>query len=662
MEYISIGLWVALAITVFCTLKWLLVGIIVNVDGDEVALLERRWFGEQMANGRVVALPHEVGLQAKTLGPGLHFLFPFIYTVKKVPMIDVQPNEIALVEAIDGAPIPPGKIFGQTTSAHNYFQDGEAFLTGDGKKGPQVSVIPPGKYRINPYLFKIKTVAAIEIPSGVVGVVTSQDGIPLPSGQYLGGTVEGHNNFQDADAFLNGNGQKGPQIDVLTPGVYRINTNIFKVSVGNATVIEAGQIGNVTAQAGAALPDDEYVAKSIEGNDNFQSGSQFLKLGGQRGPQIDVLRPGIYYINPLMFKVSNSAMTEVTRGQVAVVVSNVGMEPTDDVKAKLSLQTGPATPSGKETYVVPKGYRGIQEEVLGPGRYYLNRNAFIPYIVDTTNITIDWTDGDKTTFNPLQVVSKDGFSIKVSVKVIIRVRPDQAPYMVAKVGSIENLIAHVIHPMVDSSFRNQASSAAAMSFMQNRQDEQKKAEDLARAELEKYHVECVSVLICQIELPQQLMDTQTAAIIAQQESLQYTEQEKAAQSRIKLENTQATANQQPELVKATMAVKIAEQEKAEKITLAEAQSESDTLIGAGQASKIAAIGKAQAEAYQGQVAALGQNGLVMMDIMKNVTSAGLKLTPDIVAGNSEGGLNAILMKLFANQLANVPAETPVKVG
>ena len=70
--------------------------------------------------------------------------------------------------------------------------------------------------------------------------------------------------------------------------------------------------------------------------------------------------------------------------------------------------------------------------------------------------------------------------MRVSVKVVIRVRPDQAPLMVAKIGSIENLIDHVIHPMIDSSFRNQASSTQAMNFMQDRALEQTKAEDARR--------------------------------------------------------------------------------------------------------------------------------------------------------------------------------------
>lgn len=125
---------------------------------------------------------------------------------------------------------------------------------------------------------------------------------------------------------------------------------------------------------------------------------------------------------------------------------------------------------------MPKGYRGIQQEVAGPGRYYLNRRAYIAYIIDTTNITIDWDNAHETRFDPLKVISKDGFPIDVSVKVVVRVRPGQAPYMVSKIGSIDNLILHVIHPMIDSSFRNRTSSTSAMNFMQDRQEEQRNAE------------------------------------------------------------------------------------------------------------------------------------------------------------------------------------------
>jgi regulator of protease activity HflC (stomatin/prohibitin superfamily) len=352
-----------------------------------------------------------------------------------------------------------------------------------------------------------------------------------------------------------------------------------------------------------------------------------------------------------MFTVAFDDVAVVERGQVAVVVSNVGEEPTAEMKRRLgSTQMGATEEEGKEKYVVPKGYRGIQEEVAGPGKYYLNRLAFMPYIIDTTNITIDWDDSKETRFDPLSVISKDGFPIGVSVKVVVRVRPDQAPYMVAKVGSIDNLILHVIHPMIDSSFRNQASTTSAMNFMQDRQEEQTKAEIRARTELERYHVECVSVLICQIKLPQELMDTQTKKIIAQQQTEQYKEQQKAEVTRIEMEKTKATADQQPELVRAEIAVKVADQKKRETVTLAEGNAESARLKGEGDAKAIESIGTATAEAYEKQKTAIGPQAIMAIELAKHISAGKIKIMPDILtigSGGASEGLATVLTQAIA---------------
>ncbi len=800
-------------LAVFVPLAILLYASVVIVGGNEIALIERRWFGRKMPQGRVVALGDEVGIQARTLGPGLHFLIPFIYKAaksvfteileneigliesvdgtsiptgnifaavvpghnsfqdgeafiknggQKGPQIEVLPPgkyrinpylfkltkgnvteikdlEIGIVESVDGAPIPEGKIFAGAVEGHSSFQDGEAFIKNGGQKGPQIEIIPPGNYRINPYLFKVTRStatkigegeiglvesadglaiptgrifadvmpghksfqsgenfiksggqkgpqteilppgvyrihpnlfkvtksAAVVIEKGSVGMVTAQDGAPIPTGRLLAQSVPGHSNYENGDAFLKNGGQKGPQIDILLPGTYRINLNLFKVQIAPAVVIEANKVGLVTALDGIPLPEREYVAAPITGHNDYQDGSAFLTRQGQRGPQLDVLRPGTYYINPFMFSVETDDVAVVERGQVGVVVSNVGEEPTKEMKQRLgSSQIGASEEEGKEKYVVPTGFRGIQEEVAGPGRYYLNRRAFMVYIIDTTNITIDWDDQQETRFDQLNVISKDGFPIQVSVKVVIRVRPDQAPYMVAKVGSIDNLIQHVIHPMIDSSFRNQASTASAMNFLQSRSEEQVKAETRARADLEKYHVECVSVLICQIRLPEELMQTQTKRIIAEQQQEMYKMEQKSQTERTEMEKMRATADQQPVLVASEIAVKVATQKKTEMITLAEGTAEAKALegagegkrlkaIGDGEASKIAAIGEATAQAYTRQQEALGENAVKQIKIVELIAAAiergSIKIVPDVLvagSGTAADGLMGMLTKLL----------------
>lgn len=648
---------------------------IVIVGGREIAVLERRWFGKSMPQGRVVAMANEIGVQARTMGPGLHFLVPFLYKARKAPFTIIKENEVGIIESIDGNAIPAGKIFAKVVTSHDSFQDGEAFLKNGGEKGPQIQILPPGYYRINPALFSVRNVTAIIIDKGKIGLVTAMDGAPIANGRLLAQKVEGHSNYEDGEAFLKKGGQKGPQLEILLPGTYRINTDLFHVEIQSATIVPAEKVGLVTAKDGEPLPETEYVAKSVPDHNNFQDGSRFLTAGGQRGPQYDVLKPGTYYVNPLMFQLELDDVAKVERGQVAVVVSNVGEEP-HQIKELVSqtakteggqvATTGQAQAAEKrlevgiERYVVPKGYRGIQQEVAGPGIYYLNRRAFIAYIIDTTNITIDWDDAKETNFDPLKVISRDGFEISVSVKVIIRVRPDQAPYMVAKIGSIQNLIQHVIHPMIDSSFRNQASSTSAMNFMQDRQEEQRKAEDRARYELEKYHVECVSVLICQIKLPQELMDTQTMKIIAQQQLAMYEEQQKAEQTRIATEKTRAEAEQQKNLVEAEIGVKIAEQNKQKSIRFAEGEAEAIRLRAEGEAkgikakgeaegAKILAIGEATAKAYELQNKAVGQQGVTAIEIAKQVAAGNIKVTPDFLVqgGESIGGLlSAFLTKII----------------
>ena len=67
--------------------------------------------------------------------------------------------------------------------------------------------------------------------------------------------------------------------------------------------------------------------------------------------------------------------------------------------------------------------RGIQEMVVGPGRYYVNTLAVTPVIIPTTNQTVEWTSEQLAdTFNPFEVISKDGFTMQLEVRVVFRVK------------------------------------------------------------------------------------------------------------------------------------------------------------------------------------------------------------------------------------------------
>jgi uncharacterized membrane protein YqiK len=719
LDMTSLGLMAIGILILLIVFLLFLKRIFVNVGAREIAIKERRYVGAKMPPGRVVATEGEVGIQADVLKPGLHLIkFPFERVVRKVPLIEIGPDELGVIEAVDGEPMPPGRIFApdRAQNAHNNFQDPIAFIKQGGVKGIQLRTLPPGLWPIHPYLFRVSIAKATVVPQGKVGVITAADGDPLDPGRLLGKAITNHRNFQDAEQFIAAGGQKGPQVDILTPGVYRILTQsgsieggaetmpgLFMVRLFEATVINENGIGLVDALDGAPLNQRDYVAESIAGHDNFQDGHEFIGSGGQRGPQKDILLPGTYYINPLLFKVIPETAKEIRPGEVAVVVSNVGKDPSEEVRREMAqkvrqrmereereqaeqsaarldmiddkrtveeikadLMSGdPADrrldEGAHEAYVVPEGYRGIQETVVGPGRYYVNTLAISPIVIPTTNQTVEWTAGEvANTFNPFEVISKDGFTMQLEVRVVFRVKPEDAPFMVAKIGGIERLIQNVMHPLIDSIFRNQASESSAMAYLQNRHEEQERAEARVRAHLLKYHVDVVNVLICHIHLPEELMKTQTEKILAEQRQNMYNAQREAEEKRIQLEKTKSQADNQKDLMAATVGVEIAgkraEQRKAE----GEGEAHYIQQTGRAEAEKVRLMGEAQGVAYREQVNALGPQGVALVETLKVIGEKGVRITPDVMAsgggGEGAGGLGTLLLlNLFKERLTNLPA-------
>jgi uncharacterized membrane protein YqiK len=718
IDIVSLVPWLFLAFFLFIFVLVVLRKTLVNVGAREIAIKERRYLGAKMPPGRVVATEGEVGIQADVLKPGLHVIkYPFESVVRKVPLIEIGADELGVIEAVDGEPMPPGRIFApdRAQNAHNNFQDPIAFIKQGGVKGIQLRTLPPGLWPIHPYLFRVSVAKTTVVPQGKVGICIAADGDPLDPGRLLGKAITGHRNFQDAEHFIGTAGQKGPQVDILTPGVYRILTQsgpieggnevkpgLFSLKMYDATVINENQIGLVEALDGAPLNPRDYVAESVEGHDNFQDGHEFIGRGGQRGPQKDILLPGTYYINPLLFKVISETAKEVKPGEVAVVVSNVGKDPSEDVRREMAAkvrarmereETEQAAESAArldkmddkrnleeikaelmagdpadrrldegahEAYVVPEGYRGIQETVVGPGRYYVNTLAVSPIIIPTTNQTVEWTAGEVTnTFNPFEVISKDGFTMQLEVRVVFRVKPEDAPFMVAKIGGIERLIQNVMHPLIDSIFRNQASESSAMAYLQNRHEEQERAEARVRAHLLKYHVDVVNVLICHIHLPEELMKTQTEKILAEQRQNMFNAQREAEEKRIQLEKTKSQADNQKDLMAATVGVEIAgkraEQRKAE----ADGEAHYILQTGKAEAEKMRLMGEAQGVAYHEQVNALGAQGVALVETLKVIGEKGVRITPDVMASGSGaeggGGIGTLLLLNLFRERLNMPS-------
>src|SRR5262245_1976632 len=105
-----------------------------------------------------------------------------------------------------------------------------------GEAGYQADVLRGGfHFGYWRWQFRIHKVALVTVPQGQIGYVYARDGEPLSPSQTLG-RVAPCNNFQDARAFLNGDGgegsvvgQRGRQRAFLREGVYAVNQALFVV-------------------------------------------------------------------------------------------------------------------------------------------------------------------------------------------------------------------------------------------------------------------------------------------------------------------------------------------------------------------------------------------------------------------------------------------------
>ncbi|MBK7351728.1 MAG: flotillin family protein [Gemmatimonadetes bacterium] len=519
-----------------------------------------------------------------------------------------------------------------------------------GEAGFQADTLAPGlHWGYWPWQYEISVVPFIDIPEGKLGVVDAKDGAPLTK-RVFGREVD-CDAFQNARGFLLKGGQRGPQIAIIPPGTYRVNTALFSVKLVPVLEIPEGKLGMVTTQDGSPLKTGEIAGREVPGHNTFQDGEAFVTSGGTKGLQAQVMMPGSYYLNPNFATVELANMTEVTIGHACVVIAFVG-EPGADV-------TGEGFKHGN---LVKPGQRGVWVEPLDPGMYPINPKTNHVVSVPTTNVVLNWATG-KTEAHKLDaklstitVRSSDGFTFNLDVSQIIHIPRSSAPKVIARFGSMDNLVTQVLEPTIGNYFRNAAQKSDAISFLKERTQRQGEAREHIQHALEQYDVQAVDTLIGDITPPESLMKTLTDRKLAEQERITYETQREAEATRQALEQSRALANTQAQVVDAERSVQIAEfhaqsavkkakGEAEAKTTNAAADAEVTTVTGTAEAGRIKAVGAAEAEVLKRKVESVDPQYYAAMDIFRNLATSQLKLVPDIAVaggGGSGGPLDVLL--------------------
>ncbi|MDM8527135.1 SPFH domain-containing protein [Anaerolineales bacterium HSG24] len=558
-----------------------LAGLVV-IKEDQVGIVVRK-FGPPLPPGKLVALNNEAGYQADTLPPGWHFGYWLLqFSIDKCPMIIVQPGQIALVVAADGKAIPSQRILGKTIDCDN-FQDARKFLTAEGEKGRQLAILTAGTYRINTALFEVITA-------------------------------------QNANSFS------------MTPKELMIFS------------IKPDQVGIITSLDGMPIDEGEIAGSLIEGHNNFQNAQQFLNRHGRRGLQEQVLLSGSWNLNPWFVQIEQVPMTEIPIGHVGIVISYVGHQEKD--------VSGEGFKYGN---LVDPGHKGVWVIPLNPGKHPINNRVMSVELVPTTNIVLNWALHTEThkydaKLSPITVRSRDGFAFDLEVSQIIHIAAQNAPKVISRVGSVQNLVDHVLEPIVGNYFRNAAQSYTVLDFLSGRSKRQHEAASHIHEALQAYDVEGIDTLIGDINLPEQLMVTQTDRKIAEEQRKTYEVQQMAQKQRQELVRETSLADIQQDMVKAERGVEISRLEAESDIERAKGKAEATRLEAGGEADAIRATGKAKAQAYHAGVTALGSQEYTAIQLMQLIGENDVQVVPEVsVSDSNQSGLLESLMGLMVQE-------------
>ena len=174
--------------------------------------------------------------------------------------------------------------------------------------------------------------------------------------------------------------------------------------------------------------------------------------------------------------------------------------------------------------------------------------------VPTTNLVLNWAnarseshDLDKN-LSTITVRSKDGFPFNLDVAQIIHVPAAEAPKVIARFGSMNNLVSQVLEPTIGNYFRNSAQDSDVISFLTTRKERQESAKNHIKLVLDEYNVNAVDTLIEDIVPPDSLMKTLTDRKLAEEEQKTYQTQRMAQEQRQGMEKETAIADMQKEIV------------------------------------------------------------------------------------------------------------------
>ncbi|MCC6300093.1 MAG: flotillin family protein [Anaerolineales bacterium] len=593
------------------------------IPNTRIGIVEKRFGFKGSLKSGFIALSGEAGFQPKVLRGGLHYLMPIQYVVRLVPLVTIPQGKMGYIFARDGKLLEPTQALASNDVAFD-FQDVDGFLKSGGQRGPQRRVLREGTYAINLVQFIVLT------DERVYSMPLSREEMSVIQGMA---TV-----IAERHGFV--------------PVIIKDTDD----KIGIATVHDGPSLaqGEIIAPVVGDDPKDEATY-----HNKFQDPDKFLKAGGFRGRQLQVLVEGTYYVNRLFATVEMIQKTIIEVGNVGVVVSYTGATGEDL--------------SGKEYRhgeLVARGQRGVWEEALLPGKYAFNTYAGNVVPVPTTNFILKWirnqTGAHKFDENLSEVslITKDAFEPSLPLSVVVHIDYQKAPLVVQRFGDIKRLVEQTLDPMVAAYFKNIGQTRTLIQLLQERSDIQRIASEEMKEKFRHYNLELEEVLIGTPSSP--VNDTQIETILTQLRSRQiaaeqvetYDRQEKAAVKERELREAEARAEMQTNMTQAELNIEIQSNQGKAEYQRSIQQASQIRALAEAEAEKVARIGIAQALATEEQVRAYGGPQFQVTQTVLNrfaeaIQQSKVDVVPRVVVGaDKESGSGNIMEALLAMLLSD----------
>ncbi len=457
-------------------------------------------------------------------------------------------------------------------------QNGRIIAT-EGEAGFQSRFLSPG-FKFRPFLnviYDVEKRPAVIIPKGYYGLINTTDGKPLPADQVMAAAwkTNEYAKMLDATYFLTkGGGYKGLQTSVLTPGTYFVNLYQYRIQIVSSSNAWMNRYG----------PDG------------------LQKWRTTKEKKVDLSN----------FNKTN--VTTIPAGIVGVIKSNIQtLSDEECVPVKVTALEGTLTAP-----LVSKGCKGVEIDPLYPGAYFMNREAYD--ITEITTRVLTWTykggyirrefqlsvtqDGSITQKETSEIIpvpddaadaairiKVQGWDIPLELSVLVQVDPANAPIVVASVGDIAAVENKVMTPLIRSVVRNVIGSYKQVFALQNeRALLESRIEEAIKPEGAKYGITIKEVRLREPYLPPELRVARLRTQLSEELKKTFKTEQEAQSQRIAVEKARATADQQPKLVKAEIAVQVATKFKERRLLEGQAQKAFLIEVAAGEKERANVLG------------------------------------------------------------------------